>query len=39
MKKKNCLKQPLQDIIQLKIGKQCIKNKYLFDYTYSIATL
>ena len=38
MKKKNCLKQPLQNLIQRRKGKQCIK-KYLSNYIYSIANL
>ena len=37
--KKTCLKQPLQNFIQWRNGKQCIKNKCLSDYIYSIATL
>ena len=42
--KKICLKQPLQNITQQRnekknIREQCIKNKRLFNYIYSIATL
>ena len=37
--KKNCLKQPLQNFIQQRNGKQCITNKCLSDHIYSIATL
>ena len=39
MKKKNLSKQPLQNFIQRRNGKQCIKNKCLSDYIYSTATL
>ena len=38
-KNKPCLKQPLQNFIQWGNGKQCIKNKHLSNYIYSIATL
>ena len=37
--RKNFLKQPLQNFIQRKNGKQCIKNKRFSDYIYSTATL
>ena len=37
--KKNLSKKPLQSFIQQRNGKQCIKNKCLPDYIYSIATL
>ena len=41
--KKTCLKQPLQNCNQQRNGeqtrRQCIKNKNLSDYIYSIATL
>ena len=37
--KKNCLKQPLQNFILQRNGKQDIKNKCLPNYIYSIAIL
>ena len=36
---KKTLKQPLQNFIQSRNGKQCIKNERLSNYIYSIATL
>ena len=36
---KNSLKQPLQDFIRWRNGKQWIKNERLSDFIYSIATL
>ena len=33
------LKQPLQNFIQSRNGKQCIKNERLSNYIYSIAIL
>ena len=41
--KKTCPKQPLQNVTQQKIEKQtrqqCINNKHLSEYIYSIAAL
>ena len=37
--KKTCPKQPLHNFIRWRNAKQCIKNKYLSNYIYSIATL
>ena len=38
MKKKTCLKQPQENFSRRRNGKQCMKNKCLSDFIYSVAT-